>query len=228
MSEPTQQDDPPGLAWRMAIGPALLLGGVMAVLVLSKLGLITGTDNLTDAMETLRGASWSVPALIGVFCLGAYLGVPQFVLMAGAVAAFGPVWGFGWGWVATLCSGSLTFWTGRLGGEALFRRYAGARANQVSAFLGRNGFVASLLIRLVPTAPFIVVNMAFGVSRARFLAFLGGLGIGALPKLALVAFAGQGLVSAGQGATAFALGLVAAAIAIWLLLAWLVRTRYLK
>jgi uncharacterized membrane protein YdjX (TVP38/TMEM64 family) len=78
--------------------------------------------------------------------------------------------------------------------------------------VGRNGFLAALTVRIVPSAPFIVVNMAAGVSHMRFLAFAAGTGAGIIPKTALVAFAGQGLIEFlrhGDFTTAAVLGLAA-------------------
>jgi uncharacterized membrane protein YdjX (TVP38/TMEM64 family) len=81
--------------------------------------------------------------------------------------------------------------------------------------MGKNGFLASFLIRNVPSAPFIVVNMAFGAARVGFWAFLGGLALGVLPKTAIVAFAGDSIMDALEGklSSAFLIGL--AAIAVW-------------
>jgi uncharacterized membrane protein YdjX (TVP38/TMEM64 family) len=65
--------------------------------------------------------------------------------------------------------------------------------------VGRNAFVGSFIIRNVPSAPFIVVNMAFGVSKARFASFLAGCALGVLPKTALVAFFGGSVMTAVTG-----------------------------
>ena len=169
-------------------------------------------DRAGARREALRGSPWGLPALIAVFCLSAFIGAPQFGLIAAAVVAFGPSTGFFYSWIATLVSGALTFWLGRLAGEGTFRRYAGETANRMSAFIGRNAFMASMIVRNVPTAPFIVVNMAFGVSQAKFLHFMAGMAIGVLPKTALVAFAGGSVLAALKGAPwiAVAAALVAA------------------
>ena len=56
--------------------------------------------------------------------------------------------------------------------------------------IGKNGFMASLIVRLVPSAPFIVVNMAAGVTPMKVRDFVAGTAIGIIPKIALTAFAG--------------------------------------
>lgn len=201
--------------------PLALLAVIGAVFVLGRAGALPWVDEALERAEALAGSPWGVPALVGLFCVGAFLGIPQFVLMGIAVAGFGPWLGMAYAWLATLCSGALTFWTGRLGGEGLFKRYAGARALKLSAFLGRNAFKASALVRLVPSGPFIAVNMAFGMSGARFSGFLAGLAIGAMPKLALIALAGQGLVAAQTGAAWVVAGAVGGAALLWGAIIWI-------
>jgi len=78
------------------------------------------------------------------------------------------------------------------------------------AMVQRNGFVTSFMVRLVPTGPFLLVNMAAGVSRMTLPAFLGGTALGIIPKIAAVAFLGQSLLGALQGQpVVFGLGLTA-------------------
>jgi uncharacterized membrane protein YdjX (TVP38/TMEM64 family) len=203
-------------AWR-AVGVTLaLFVGVAVVLVLGKTGAFGRFEDFQHALEALRGSVWGLPALIAVFCLSAFVGFPQFGLIAAAVVAFGPVNGFLYSWVATMVSGAMTFWLGRLAGEGTFRRYAGETANRMSVFIGRNAFMASLIVRNVPTAPFIVVNMAFGVSHAKFSHFLAGMAIGSVPKTALVAFAGSSVLAALQGTPWVAIGTALIAALGWI------------
>jgi uncharacterized membrane protein YdjX (TVP38/TMEM64 family) len=84
------------------------------------------------------------------------------------------------------------------------------------ALVGRNGFTASLIVRLVPSAPFIVVNMAAGVTPMRFRDFVLGTGLGIIPKIALTAFAGNSIVQAMKGGGGQSLILLALAALIWL------------
>ncbi len=224
MSEPVNSIKSAPL-WRVWLLPGCVLAAVLIVFALGKAGLLPGFEGLLDRVGVLSGSSWALPILIGIFCLAAFLGLPQFVLFGAAIVAFGPWLGMAYAWLATLCSGALTFWAGRFGGEAIFNRFAGARAQRLSAFLGRNTFKASLLVRLVPTGPFILVNMAFGISKARFLAFLGGLAIGALPKLALVALAARGLIAAEQGVVWMSVVTVLGVGVIWGGMIWLGRRK---
>jgi uncharacterized membrane protein YdjX (TVP38/TMEM64 family) len=82
--------------------------------------------------------------------------------------------------------------------------------------VGRSGFWSSLAVRIVPSAPFIVVNMAAGVSHMRRGSFIAGTGLGIIPKGALVAFAGGSIMSlAEDGELTLALALAGVALG-WL------------
>jgi uncharacterized membrane protein YdjX (TVP38/TMEM64 family) len=203
-------------AWR-AVGVSLALFlAVAVILVVGKSGGFGSFQDLEHWLETLRGSAWGLPATIAVFCTTAFIGAPQFVLIAACVVAFGPTEGFLYSWIATIVSAAVTFWVGRLAGAETLRRYGGETANRLSELVGKNDLVASIIVRNVPTAPFIIVNMAFGVSRARFWAFLVGCAIGVLPKTALVAFAGGSAIAALAGSPWVALGAAVAAACLWL------------
>ena len=202
----------------------MLLGGVLLAVVLlvfglGKLGILPSGEAMTAWMDGMADSPWGLPALIVVFCVAAFLGVPQFALIAAAVAVFGPWAGGAYSWIATMASGALTFYVGRLTGEQAFRRYAGKTANRLAGFIGRNAFVASAVVRNVPTGPLLLVNMAFGVSHARFLPFWAGMGLGTIPKIVLVAFAGRSLLAALSGNPVTAILAALAAVAVYAVIA---------
>lgn len=203
----------------------LLFGLVIALFVAGRTGSVFDVEAARVALADLAGGPWGLPALIGLFVIAAFVGAPQFVLIGIAVFAFGPLMGFAYSWVATLVSGTVTFFTGRLVGEGTVRRHGGNFANRMSAFIGRNAFAASAIVRNVPTGPFLLVNMVFGVSQARFTHYLFGMALGILPKLALVAFAGTSIMSAFEGQPLVAAGAAALAVGIWLGLVLFARAR---
>ena len=203
-------------AWRVWLAPLGLLIGIVAVFMLGRAGMITGLDDALAKAGMLADSPWGLPALIGVFCLGAYLGLPQFALIGLAIAAFGPVVGFAYAWLATLSSGTLTFWTGRALGSGIVKRYSGKRLDRIIRLINENAFTASAIVRTIPTGPFLLVNMVFGASGARFLPFLLGLAAGSVPKLALIAFAGESLSAALTGSLWRAVLVGAVTVAIWL------------
>lgn len=167
---------------------------VAVMFVIGRTGLVDSETINSWLAAAARHWYYALPAAILAFTALAYIGAPQFALIAACVLAFGPWTGSAYAWIATMVSATATFYTGRFAGADVVRRYGGRTVNRISEFVGRNGFWASMIIRNVPSAPFIVVNMAAGVSRMTFLAFAAGTSIGIIPKIALVAFAGRGVI----------------------------------
>ena len=198
---------------------------VIAVFIVGKSGGVLNIEAARAALDELSDGPWALVVLIVIFCLAAFLGAPQFGLIAMAVAVFGPMQGAVYSWVATMVSGLVTFWLGRFAGEDTFRRYAGNMANRMSAFIGRNAFVASGVVRNVPTGPFLIVNMAFGISQAKFLHYWAGMAFGIIPKITLVAFAGQSIMAAIGGAPLLAVLAAIAAGGVWIALMLYARRR---
>ncbi|MFC7291853.1 TVP38/TMEM64 family protein [Hirschia litorea] len=218
-------------AWRAVFVTVGLFLVVAAILAFGKLVLMNGDPNegLMADMQTwlmsLRGSAFGLPALIILFCIMAFIGAPQFGLIGLAVVAFGPFQGSAYAWVATMVSMAMTFWVGRLVGVETVRKYGGDTINRMSVFVGKNDFLASMIVRNVPTAPFIVVNMAFGVSHAKFSRFMAGAAIGILPKIALVYFFGKAATAVLKGNPWIAVAAVAGSIVIWVPLMLFARRR---
>ena len=187
-------------AWRTIVISFLLFGGVGMVFLLAAplLGL-NGAASVERWMGAGLAGPWAPVAAVGGFTLLAFLGVPQFVLIAAAVVAFGPWLGFAYSWLGTEVSSLVGFWLGRRFGARLLRAYAGKGLRQFTDLVGRNGFVASLIVRLVPSAPFIFVNMAAGVTPMRWWSFALGTGVGIVPKMAATAFFGRTVLDAVSG-----------------------------
>ena len=215
-------------AWRALAVSFVLFGGVGLVFLFG--AQVLGFSGEATVERWLGAASgpWALPVAVAAFAGLAFLGVPQFMLIAACVVAFGAWNGFAYSWVGTMVSSLVGFYVGRLAGARTLAAVSGEGVKQFMALVGRNGFAASFIVRLVPSAPFIVVNMAAGVTPMRALDFAAGTGLGIVPKIALTAFAGNSLarVMKGEGGAGHILAL-AAVVAIWLLIGWYAR-KWLK
>ena len=204
-------------AWRTLAVSFLLFGGVGVVFLFSAQMLgFNGEATVERWLGLASHGPWALPVAVGAFAVLAFLGVPQFVLIAAAVVAFGPWTGFLYSWIGTLVSSVVGFWLGRQFGAGVLRDFAGEGVNRFMRLIGRNGLTASLIVRLVPSAPFIVVNMAAGVTPMRFADFLIGTGIGIVPKIALTAFAGNSIVQAMKGGGRQPIVMLVLAAAVWI------------
>lgn len=207
-------------AWRTLFVSFALFGGVGLVFLFG--APLLGFDGAAAVQHWLGAASgpWSLPVAVLAFAALAFVGVPQIVLIAAAVVAFGPVAGFAYSWIGTMVSSLVGFYLGRAAGAKLLQRFSGEGVRRFTHLIGRNGFFASFIVRLVPSAPFIVVNMAAGVTPMRVADFTFGTALGIVPKIVLTAFAGGSIMRLAKGDVGKeALWLVAIAAA-WIGLGW--------
>jgi phospholipase D1/2 len=174
--------------------------------------------------------SWlGLASVLLIYPLASVLLIPVNLLIAVTAAAFGGVVGFGYALAGALLAGSVTFALGRRLGRRPVRRFAGRRVNAVRRRLTRHGLWAMTLLRLLPVAPFTVVNLVAGASELRYRDFLLGSAIGMLPGIALLAVFGDWLgdwLRRPDGANLAVLVAVAlAVITLALLLGWWARRR---
>ena len=210
--------------WRAVLATALLLGAMIALFAVGKSQLgLEAEGRLEDWLVGFRQGPWGLAAAIVVFTLSAFFAAPQFILIAACVVAFGPWFGFLYSWIATVVSAGVTYWLGRGPTARLLERHGGRTVGRLTRFVGKNGFYASFMIRNVPSAPFIVVNMAFGAARTSFPAFLAGCALGVLPKTALVAFFGGSFMTAVSGDGIWTSAILAGVALAWLILMLVVR-----
>jgi uncharacterized membrane protein YdjX (TVP38/TMEM64 family) len=204
-------------AWRTALVMFLLAGGAGFIFLVA-VGVL-GFEGKALVEEWLGFAAQSKFALliaIAAFAALAFLGVPQIALIAAAVVAFGPVLGFAYSWIGTMVSASIGFGLGRAVGAKLLARYSGEGVQRFVKLIAKNGFLASLVVRLVPAAPFVAINMAAGVTGMRLTSFIAGTAIGIIPKILLTVMAGNSVVRARGEAMVVNLAVLAVVLLVWL------------
>ena len=138
---------------------------------------------------------WGAPFLVvGVFTALAFLGAPQVVLISATLIAFGPIWGSGLSWCATMISASVGFWLGHWWGAERIARWSGpGLIGRIGAIVARNGLFSALIVRLIPTGPFALINAALGACGISYWQFFLGTAVGIAPKILLIAAFGQAL-----------------------------------
>jgi uncharacterized membrane protein YdjX (TVP38/TMEM64 family) len=145
-------------------------------------------DKLNRMLGQVAESPFAVLGVVSIFAFLALTGFPQILLITATVVVFGPKNGAIYSWIATMASATLTFGLGHFLGGRWVRRFGGKRVQRTINFIGRHGVLASGLVRVVPSAPFIVVNAAAGAAHIPIWKYWAGTGIGIIPKILVVAF----------------------------------------
>ncbi len=180
---------------------------------------------VADAIEQIGQSIGPLAAILG-FSLALTLAVPLTFLTLVAVVAFGPTAGFFYSITGAILGASISFGIGVMLGRDVLQRLGGVRVNQVSQRLAKHGVLSVIAVRMVPIAPFAIVNMIAGATHLRLRDLLLGTAIGMTPgTLGMILFAGQ-IVEALKNPSpltwAIAFGMLALiALGIWGLRRWL-------
>lgn len=185
---------------------------------------IHGQGSVEALLGQIAHGPWAAPGVMFVFSVLALAGMPQFILIAATVVVFGPWLGSVYSWLATMASAAFGYVLGRLFAKRMVEVYGGRRLNEASGFLRRRAILSSALVRNVPSAPFIVINVAAGATGMSATKFLLGTALGILPKIAFIGLAGTGLIQALESRRPEDYFLVIAIVAVWVALGfWLKR-----
>jgi uncharacterized membrane protein YdjX (TVP38/TMEM64 family) len=141
---------------------------------------------------------------------------PVLMLIAASAAAFGPWFGFAYAALGALASALVGYSIGAVVGKKPLRNILGPRLNRVRQRIARRGVITVATIRLVPIAPFTVVNLVAGASGIPVFDFIAGTLLGLLPGLIAISAVGHQFARIMTAPTPLDFALLAAAVAVWI------------
>jgi phospholipase D1/2 len=138
-------------------------------------------ERLIDFGDRLSDHAWGPLAVIALYVLGGLIAFPLLLLIGVTAIVFGPLLGPLYAFIGATLSGTLTFAIGRKLGRETVRKVAGRRINELSRRLAEHGLLAIIFVRILPIAPYSVVNVVAGASHIGWRDFLLGTLIGLTP-----------------------------------------------
>ena len=137
---------------------------------------------------------------------------PRAFITLLAVAAFGAWHGLAYAMSGILVACALTYYVGTRMNRQTVRRLARGKLTRMSQIMRHRGILAMTAVRLVPLAPFAVVNVVAGAIHLRFRDFMIGSALGILPGTLVATVFGDQLVSGLKDPTSINLWLVGALV----------------
>lgn len=184
--------------WRRRAGVrAAVFLGIIAVVVaawaFSPLGQLIAPRELSGWLAEWRTSPAALPVVVGLFVLAGLFVVPLNPVLVSTVIAFGPLRGALYGLLGALASAVTSYFIGRRLGRGTVARLTGERVHRVARRIAQRGFFAVVAARMVPVAPFPVINMVAGAVGIRLKHFFFGTALGMLPGLVVTASLGETL-----------------------------------
>jgi phosphatidylserine/phosphatidylglycerophosphate/cardiolipin synthase-like enzyme/uncharacterized membrane protein YdjX (TVP38/TMEM64 family) len=194
--------------------------GVVALAALALVWRVTplhewlSVSHLVRFGESLREHPWAPLAVVGVFVGAGLVAFPLLALVAATAMVFGPLLGPLYTFLGAAASAAVTFALGRRLGRETVRRLAGSRINALSRRLAQHGLLAVAFVRMLPIAPFTVVNVVAGASHVGWRDFMLGTLLGLLPGVLAISVFVDRAVAAIREPSLRTFGLLTVAVAL--------------
>ncbi len=177
---------------------------------------IADLSSIRPMLLSFAQEPWAPLLVIGIYLIAGLLAFPVTLLIAATAAAFGPFLGFAYAAVGALASAVVTYAVGAVMGRETLKGLIGPRVNRVRQRIARGGVLAIAAIRLVPLAPFTLVNLAAGASDIRLTTYVAGTILGLLPGLLMLSALGHQIMRILSAPTAGEFALLAGAVVLWI------------
>lgn len=169
----------------MLIG--VVIAGIVAIWVLTPLRHWLDVPRAVDALRGLSDLAWMPVILIAAFVIGGLVLFPVNVLTAAAIIIFGNVLGVIYALIGATVSAMAVYEIGHHGGRHLLRRLPESRLHRLSVKLARHGILAVAVLRIVPVAPYSIINLMAGASHISRRDYIVGTVVGMTPGTVLAA-----------------------------------------
>ncbi|WP_439400570.1 VTT domain-containing protein [Bradyrhizobium sp. DASA03068] len=195
---------------------ALALLGLALAWSYTSLSDYADAGHLSSFLSAYAQSGWGPPFAIAAFVLGGLVIFPVLVLIAATAAALGPWLGFVTAMAGVLLSALMLFAIGRFLGRERLQRLLGRRAARIQERVVGKGILAVVVIRMIPIAPFSLVNVAAGASTLPLRDFMVGTLLGMMPGILAMAVLGAQIADLARNASLSNIALLALAFLGWL------------
>jgi len=181
--------------WVLPVAVLAIACALTAVWRYTPLAAWTDADRAIAWTADFSNLWWAPLVLILAYTPACIVLFPRAFITLLAVAAFGPWHGFAYAMSGILLACALTYYVGTRMNRETVRRLARGKLTRMTQIMRHRGVVAVTAVRLVPLAPFAVVNAVAGAIHLRFRDFMIGSALGILPGTLVATVFGDQLVS---------------------------------
>lgn len=180
---------------------AVALFGLALAWSYTSLSDLADAGHLSALLSAYSQSIWGPSLAIAAFVLGGLVVFPVLVLIAATAAALGPWLGFATAMAGVLLSALILFAIGRFVGRERLQRLLGRRAARIQERVVGKGILAVVVIRMLPIAPFSLVNVVAGASTLPLRDFMVGTLLGSTPGILAMAVLGSQIAELARNAS---------------------------
>jgi phosphatidylserine/phosphatidylglycerophosphate/cardiolipin synthase-like enzyme/uncharacterized membrane protein YdjX (TVP38/TMEM64 family) len=210
---------------RGAVLAATAVGLIVVLMLLwSLLPENISSDEARSVLSQAAGSRWAPLLVLATYLVAGAVAFPVTVLIVATAAIFGPWLGFLYATLGVVTSAVLMYFVGIWLGRDVLRRFLGARYEKICREIDRRGVLAVAAIRVVPIAPFTVINLMAGACSIALTDFVAGTLIGMAPGLIAISVLGHQITAVLTSLSAPNIALLILALLAWLGLAFSAQT----
>jgi phospholipase D1/2 len=178
------------LVWKRILS---IISGIVAAFLVG-FGVVWGWGELLGQEQAIawlnhfKDSVWAPLWLISIFVFGGVLGVPLNFMLITITLVMGTTAALLYGISGAIVSAVASFFIGRILGKPLVEKFGSERTERLSQKLGERSFRSVAFIRLIPIAPFFLINMFAGATHLNFKQYLWGTILGMTPGMCAVVF----------------------------------------
>lgn len=199
---------------------AILLLGLTLLWYYSPLADYARPSVVQAALAEVRSSLWAPAFVLGAFLLGGLIAFPLTILIAATTATFGPWYGLLYATLGAMLSALMMYGVGAWLGREAVLKFLGGRLNEIRKRIVKQGVVAVAAIRLVPVAPFTVVNLVAGASGIGLREYVAGTLLGLAPGLIAMAVFGPQIMRTIVSPSVTQVALLVAGLIAWIALSF--------
>jgi len=168
-------------------------------IVLSLIWHFTSLDQLIDTEAVITSSRlfhsriWDCLAVIAVYTLLGLISFPIVVLIPATAAVFGVVNGFFYSMLALAANAAVLYSLGFYFSRKTLKMINPEQTKHIHKKLSRHSFLSIMILRLLPAAPYTVVNLLAGAFRIPFFKYTAGTIVGIAPSVIIMTTVGHRL-----------------------------------
>jgi phosphatidylserine/phosphatidylglycerophosphate/cardiolipin synthase-like enzyme/uncharacterized membrane protein YdjX (TVP38/TMEM64 family) len=202
---------------------AARIGVVVAAILLlafawryTQLSDLTNPGVLQAFMAKAAATAWAPLIAVAIFVLAGLVGLPVTALIAATAVTFGAWPGVAYSAAGAMASALVTYALGSWIGASALRRLIGPRLSRIRRGIARQGILAITSIRLVPIAPFTLVNLVAGALRIPPVDYIVGTALGLAPGLLALSLLGDQIFEIVSDPSLSEIGLFSGLLVAWI------------
>lgn len=214
------------ILYNLPIRQILFFAIIIGLVIFAASSLITpemkeflSPDKVKEYVESAQSNPMGVLYIAALYILAGAVFFPVTVLNLTTAIVFGPLYGLAYALIGSLASASAAYGVGALIGDKL-TKYIRPVIERIRKYTLKGGIAGMTMVRLIPIAPFTVVNLTFGVARISFLSYILATAFGLIPGIFAKAMLGGAIGELWKNPEPRVILFVVGSILLWIGIIW--------